>query len=246
MKVGYIKYNGKTSDDVGLRVEHHPHRIIPARKREIVSVPGRSGDLIFEQDAFENYEQSYDVWIDPRRGYYETAKAAAAWLNGAKGYKRLEDENDADTYRLAYFSGSADFDNRLILLGKATLRFNCKPQRWLKKGEGVVNCFASGVDMVPSIQIENPTQFEALPYIKVYANSESDLLYVNDTPCVLREIDEYIELDCELQNAYKSTQNLNSNVYIPEYPKLKPGLNVIKWSAGSEIKLDIIPRWWTL
>lgn len=238
MKIGYIKFNGITSEDVGLRVEHHPHRIIPARKREIVSVPGRSGDLTFDEDAYENYEQTYDVWIDPRKGYYETAQAVAAWLTRAKGYKRLEDENDANTYRLAYFSGNADFDNRLSLLGKATLHFNCKPQRWLKSGEETVSIAASGA------VVSNPTAFAALPYIKVYGSGAGELS-VGQITCTLLAIDEYIELDSDLQNAYKATENKNSTVSIPQFPILQPGDNVITWSGGIT-GVEIVPRWWTL
>lgn len=238
MRVGYIEFNGKTSDEIGLRVEHHPHRIIPARKREIISVPGRSGDLIFEQDAYENYKQPYDVWIDPRYGYYETAQAAAAWLNGAKGYQRLEDENDADTYRLACFSGNADFDNRLNLLGKATVHFTCKPQRWLKSGEAAVSIAASGAVLT------NPTAFAALPYIKVYGSGAGELS-VGSITCTLHDIDEYIELDSDLQNAYKALENKNSTVSIPQFPVLQPGDNVIAWTGGIT-GVEIVPRWWTL
>lgn len=238
MRIGAIWYNGKSSEDVGLRVEHHPHRIIPARKREIVNVPGRSGDLTFDEDAYENYDQAYDVWIDPRRGYYETAQAAAAWLNSAKGYKRLDDENDADTYRLAYYSGNADFDNRLSLLGKATLHFNCKPQRWLKSGEETVSIAASGT------VVSNPTAFAALPYIKVYGSGAGELS-VGQITCTFHDIDEYIELDSDLQNAYKSTENRNGTVSIPQFPVLQPGDNAITWTGGIT-GVEIVPRWWTL
>lgn len=237
--IGAILYNGISSEDVGLRVEHHPHRIIPARKMERVSVPGRNGDLIFVQNAYENYVQPYDVWIDPaRRDYNGIMQAVAGWLNAARQYARLEDENDRDTYRLAYYAGGDEFDNRLILTGKGTLRFYCKPQRWLKSGEESVGLGASGAVLT------NPTAFAALPYIKVYGSGAGELS-VGEITCTLNDIDEYIELDSDLQNAYRGLENKNNTVNIPVFPSLKPGDNAIAWSGGIT-SVEIIPRWWTL
>lgn len=238
MRIGAILYNGISSEDVGLRVEHHPRRIIPAKKREVVTVPGRNGDLVFEQDAYENYVQPYDVWVNPAcKDYYAVLRQVTGWLCAHKSYVRLEDEYDNETFRLAYYVGGDEFDNRLLLTGKGTLRFSCKPQRWLTIGEQLLE---------PELgeSLLNPTAFDALPYIKVYGAGAGELS-VGETTCVLNDIDEYIELDSDLQNAYKGLENKNNTVNIPTFPKLVPGANVITWTGGIT-SVEIIPRWWTI
>ena len=62
-----IWWHGVSGDDVGVVVERYPDVIIPNRKQEKISVPGRSGDLLIQQDAFENVRQSYDIYISADR-----------------------------------------------------------------------------------------------------------------------------------------------------------------------------------
>ena len=77
-----IFWNGKSSDDVRVIVERYPNRMIPARKIETISVPGRNGDLLIVQDAWENYTQSYDIYISAEREKLPLmAHAAARWLS---------------------------------------------------------------------------------------------------------------------------------------------------------------------
>lgn len=238
-EIGAIWFGGVSSEDVGLRMEHHPQRMFPAPKLDRVSIPGRSGELLFPQGAFENYTQSYDVWIEPaRRDYASIAQAVASWLYAKSGYQQLRDETDIDTYRLACCIDSAELDNRLLLTGKGTIRFLCKPQRWLVQGDQVQNFAASGAT------IRSPTQFDALPLITVYGTGAGTLSVGNIT-CTLNEIDGYITLDSDLQNAYKGTANKNNTVSIPTFPRLAPGNNAIAWTGGVT-RVEIIPRWWTI
>lgn len=60
--MSYIEYGGVTSDEIGLTVEHYPNIIHPSRKYDKYNVPGRNGDILIEQDAWNNYTQPYDVY----------------------------------------------------------------------------------------------------------------------------------------------------------------------------------------
>lgn len=50
-----IFWAGRSSDDVHVIVERYPSVTLAARKMDVQSVPGRNGDLIFPQEAFDNY-----------------------------------------------------------------------------------------------------------------------------------------------------------------------------------------------
>lgn len=52
-------------------------------------------------------------------------------------------------------------------------------------------------------------------------------------------------LDCDLQDAYAGTRNLNRYVTAAQFPVLPAGKTEISWSGGvSSVRLT--PNWWTL
>lgn len=234
-----ITWAGKTSEEFRVVVEHYPEYPIPERNVETVSVPGRNGDLHFDGGNYHNYAQRYEIYLSAvKQGLPSVAAAAAAWLLTPKGYQRLEDSYNPDVFRMAYFRGPVDLTNVINKFGRATIEFVCKPQRWLKSGEETVVMSSAGG------MLNNPTAFDALPYIKVYGSGAGELS-VGGVICTLNDIDEYIELDSDLQNAYKGLENKNNTVSIPEFPKLVSGANAVAWSGGIT-GVEIIPRWWTL
>ena len=58
-----ITWNGVNSETIGLHIERAARIIRPRRKADIVSIAGRNGDLVMMQDAWDNYEQPYDIWF---------------------------------------------------------------------------------------------------------------------------------------------------------------------------------------
>ena len=56
---------------------------------------------------------------------------------------------------------------------------------------------------------------------------------------------DYLVIDCDSQNAYKGTQNLNQTVSAPVFPVLGAGETEISFSGGIQ-RVEMIPRWWTV
>lgn len=230
-----ITWNGTTSNSLGIFVEKYPNRVKPAKKVEIVSVPGRNGDLVFETDAYENVPQEYDVFISENRP--ANAADIATWLYAPKGYHRLTDSYDTTHFRLAYYAGETNVENIFNRFGRATLSFICKPQRLLNSGETVTTRTVAG-------NINNPTAFESLPLIKITGSGTVNLNIGGQVVKVVIDNGD-ITLDSETQNAYKGTTNLNAKV-TGAFPKLYAGTNAISWSGGTVTKVEITPRWWEL
>ena len=232
-----IWWHGKSSDDFRVIVERYPSFNIPARKQEKISVPGRNGDLVLQQNAFENIKQRYEVFISAERPKIPTiSHLVAEWLC-VPGYQKLEDSYWLDSYYLAVFSGGMEVENIFNRFGRCTIEFDCKPQRFLKSGERVVEMSVSGKTLV------NEYAFDALPLITVYGTGSGTLTVGSDT-LSLSGISEYITLDSDVQNAYKGVLNQNSKM-TGEFPKLRSGENLIAWT-GDITGVSIIPRWWTL
>ena len=69
--------------------------------------------------------------------------------------------------------------------------------------------------------------------------------YLYNPELFAAQIDGYVVLDSDTQNAYKDTLNKNNTISAPEFPVLQPGNNAIGFSGGVA-KLEITPRWWTV
>lgn len=230
-----IFWNGRSSDEFGLIVEAYPARPVPRRKFTRVSVPGRSGDVIIPEEAFENTTQPYDCYISAeRRGLPIAANTLLNWLC-ASGYQCLEDNYDPDIYRIAQYTGGVDIENTLNMFGRATISFDCQPQRWLKSGEQPRRLAAPGA-------LCNPTGMTAFPLITVHGSGAGSLT-VGGTTMTLSDCNGVV-LDCDSENAYRGTENMNNTVS-GEFPALGAGQTDISWTGGITA-IDIKPRWWSL
>ncbi len=228
-------FDGKSSGDYGIYISGGQTFNAPERDVESIEIPGRNGNLTISRNRFKNIMVPYPVFVHKR--FNENVAAARAWLLGSDGYCRLEDTYHPDQYRMAQFNGPIDFEMRFLnYSGETTLTFNCKPQRWLKTGEQVIQC-SNGDSILNS-------GFPALPLIKV-SGTGGGYLYVGACVVQILSLDEYVILDSETQNAYKGTINKNGTIAAPEFPVLQTGENTIYWGGGITA-VEITPRWWTI
>lgn len=236
--ISIINWAGASSDDLRVRIERYPVRILPERAQTTTEIPGRNGALLYVDGNFKNYEQEYEIFVSAeKQGLVRAARAVAEWLEAPAGYQRLEDSYEPDVYRMAFYEGGQDIESVLNRFGRATIAFNCKPQRFLKSGEVAKSFTAAGT-------LTNMTRFDALPLITVYG-SGAGTLTVNGNTVSISDIDEYVVLDSELMDAYKGAENKNSTVTALEFPILTAGENAISFTGGVA-SVDIVPRWWTI
>ena len=239
MKSKFI-FAGESSADHFLTIEYIPGYSTAERKIETYSVPGRSGDLIFDTGEYGNVIQPYDVWLKAPElnTTHATAREIANWLTGKPGYQRLEDTYDPDVYRMAYYAGPMEFDNFFFKRGRATLEFNCMPQRWLKSGEHP-QAVENGQNLFNSYQ-------PALPLIQITGSSVGTLLIGGYTVGISSIPVDGLTIDCDTQNAYTGQTNQNNLITVPQgFPRLERGDNVINFEDGID-SVTITPRWWCI
>lgn len=238
-----ITWNGVTSDSLGIFVEAAPSYRKPRRKVDKYSIPGRSGDIIRQQDAWENVDQPYKIFAGD--GTQHSVPGAfsdvASWLYGPSGYQRLEDDFDMDHFRLAQFVGPFDVENIMTRVGMATVTFDCKPQRFLTSGETPVTLSLAG-------EITNPTAFTARPLLLVTGGGLAGTVTVNGTVFTISDTTSQIYIDCETMDCYDGSGNNKNNLVsssTSEFATLVPGTNAIGLSGGV-INVQITPRWWEI
>lgn len=231
-----IWWHGVSSDDVNVIVERCPGITIPNRQIERVPIKGRNGDLVISHGAYENVVQPYEIYISaeaPR--LLNMVHRVSEWLM-VKGYQRLEDSYSLDYFRLATYDGGTEIESILGRFGRATINFNCKPQRFLKIGD-VLRTMSKGKILI------NPTPEEAAPLL-VVSGSGSGTVSIGDKTLTLTDCDG-VTIDCDVMQVYRGSENLNSTAS-GDWPKIPGSASVaITWSGGVS-GIAMKPRWWTV
>ena len=234
MEINSITFNGINSLDYGLYVSGDKTFNSAEKDYSKVSVPGRSGDLLFFNKRFKNVNVTYSSIVIS--DYYQNTEKIRSWLMSADGYCRLEDTYHPKEYRMACFAGPIDFTTIMLEAGTTDLIFDCKPQRWLKSGEVPITFVTGNLR-----SLYNPCSFESKPKIRVYGNGR---LQVGTGDLTINQAgDDYIDIDCDLQDCYEDGINRNQNVSITKWPTLTPGNNIVSMES-TITKIEVIPRWW--
>lgn len=237
--MGIITFNGVSSKDLGIQVEHPPGYQTPVKDYDKIHVPGKNGDVIVYKGSYKNVSRSYGIAIgNLERDYTEMANSVSEWLNSTNGYARLEDSYEPEYYRLAIYEESMSLSNLFHHGGRATINFNCKPQRFLKSGD-------HKIIISTNTSLKNPTKFDSLPIITVRGSGSAEL-QIGAYHVSITDIGESIVIDSEIQDCYSGTINKNPYVKLVNgYPKLSQGVNEISFS-GDITEVEVIPKWWTL
>lgn len=235
---------GLSSWDYGIIMTAAPPIVFGQRDTDVIPIAGRSGDLTVDNGRYRNISIPYKCAIlpDSTQSLREAAFGASAILLPSAGYKRLENTYHPDSFRLARISSDISIESIVEQAGNFTLKFDCKPQHFLKSGEYPVAFTAPGT-------LYNTTDFHAKPIITVYGTAAGTVT-VGGVTVEIKSITDQITLDCEIMDAYRNvgeggTENMNGTIYAPDFPELTPGENVVSWTGGIT-GVDIIPRWWTL
>lgn len=256
-------WNGKSSDDFGLYVEHYPNFKFPERRTNFYTVGGRIGDVVQQLPELNNYTQAYDVYISAEtRKLPNAISRICEWLYSAEGYAILEDSYSVGTYRKACFVGGQDIENSFNKFGRATIEFNCKPQRFLRSGDEWIDLLPhhgynkrhtlrGGSDVFPAKPL---LEIEGTGYLYIYLfcdNGKSEGVEFNSVTGVYSYDFETLEhdtlFDWDIEKDFIQTNGI---------PRFSLYNGEIYWSNdrvwGEPTEEDVItklrmkPRWWTL
>ncbi len=235
---GLFVYAGETSADYGMVISEAPAFERSKRKQTIYTVPGRNGAILHQEDAWEDVPRTFNVWVAEERDQdlAELVTAVEGWLNSVKGYQRLEDSFEPDVYRLAYYEGGDSFSNNMTQYGRATIRFICRAERFLKNGE-------QPQTVTNGSKIYNPTRYTSKPLIHLEGSGSVSISIGGKT--MTATVSDYLNIDCETMNAYRLPAENKNNQISGDFPLLTPELNTVALS-GSLSLVTIVPRFFTI
>ena len=159
----YLTFGSANSSTYGVLLSGEGVFNAPKRDVEMISIPGRNGEYALDRGRFENIEVTYPAYNkESTMSSFSTNLANLRnVLSSYKGYQRLEDTFHPDEYRMATFIDGFEANPYMYTTAsEMELKFNCKPQRFLKSGETAVSVANNG-------SINNPTLFESRPLLEV-------------------------------------------------------------------------------
>lgn len=233
--INYFMYGDKSSLDFGVWISGESTYASPEKDVDTVSIPGRNGTLTLDNHRFQNVIIPYNAFIvdDFARNF----DAFKAYLNSRKGYQKLADTYHPDHFRLARFISAIEPEmTQFNRHGKFVVNFDCDPRRFLKDGDRAKNVGNGEV-------LFNPTEFSAKPFIRAYGTGT---FAIGSTAVQITSANEYTDIDCEIQEAYKGNVNCNGNITLTDgkFPEFLSGNNQISFAGIT--RLEITPRWWTI
>lgn len=230
-----LTFNGQDLRAFGLYISGEGTYNAPTRAVEEEIVPGRNGTLIIDGGRFENIEVTYPAFIAD--DFDENIASLRNFLLSTQGYARLSDSYHPDEFRLASFSDgiTVKTSGRYNVQGQFDLAFNCKPQRFLTSGETEQSFTEDG-------SIINPTSMDAKPIIRIIGTGT---VGVGDVQITFDGSSAYVDLDCEIQDAYYGVTNKNSAITLTpnRFPVLGAGATGITVGDGVT-EVIVAPRWW--
>lgn len=253
----YFEFDGNDSRDYGVYINGQGTYNAPERLYNVVSVPGRNGDLIISNNKYENIEVTYPAFISDT--FSDNVASFRSMLLATSGYARLTDSYHTDEFRAAYYQGSFNVDARSRNdAGEFDITFICKPQRFLTSGE-------TSTSITSGDTITNSTLFTALPTIFVAGYGT---LTVGDETIEITDSFDSIVIDSEIMDCYATSQNPTVNSAIVgtavlgystyqdnangavtfssgDFPVLEPGDTTITYDDTITACI-VTPRWWIL
>lgn len=257
--MGTMIFNGISTEDIGVIIQAPPVYEFPTKKYDVIQIIGKNGDIVIDKNSYNNVNREYNLALVFRKSdtFVENVRLIVDWLSSASGYARLEDSYEPNYFRMAMYRSGGQMTN---YYGKATgmiVKFECKPQRFLKSGENSIVFKKSTHGEGVFHKIMNPTKYLALPELSIFNGVETiEIRNGEDVEnpdnitilTITEEITDKVVIDSEIQDAYTESSFINSKIQLTNgFPKLYPGTNWIKFSnATDNSEILLKPRWWVL
>ena len=232
----YFVFDGVDSRSFSIAAFERSTHTGPARVYNSIDIPGKSGSVLVDGRRHPNVSHSYGCII--YKNCSQNLEGFREFLLSRSGYCRLEDSIHPDEFYMACYRESFEpVLDRERSMCKFQLVFERKPQRFLKIGELTTVLTSTG-------SIHNPTRFASQPLLRIRGNGK---VGIGENEITLTDNTSYIDVDCEIMEAFTGTISKNANVSFSQndFPVLHEGVNGITLGSGIT-NVEITPRWYRM
>lgn len=221
--IPFFVFNGVSSKDMGIIVNKLPPISKAEKNYEELEIPGRNGKLFIDKKCYKPFKYEITCTLMPN----SNIRDISAWLDSSG---KLIISTELDKFYEVIIKNQIDFAQAYKVFNEFVIIFEVQPIAFSVEDKKII------VTKQTDITILRAT-YDMKPYIKVNGNGNVTLT-INNKSAILKEIKDYIELDCELEEAYKNNKNCNSSIECEDFPKLIPGKNSINW-IGNVSSIEI-------
>ena len=231
----WFMFKGKKCAELGVYMRSMPTRPHPARKGELMDIPGRDGKLFFDEGAYDR------ILVSLRCATRDNASidAVSAWLTGAGDLVFGDEPNRAYRARITKEFSRSNRNPRLR--GQEfTITFDCVPYRYERAPAAPITC-ASGQ------KITNPGTVASLPLIKVNGSGDGTLMIGGGT-MLFDGLSGAVNVDCDAKIVYTGDGSASSPMLLAtqhatgEWLSIPPGDSFVTYTGGIT-SVVITPRW---
>lgn len=216
--IPFFIFNNINSKDMDIVVTKMPPITKPEMKLEEIIIPGRNGSLyVKDNKKFDTYNP-FIYQIECSLKENTNARKIFEWLNGEG---KLILSKEPDKFYNVLIKSKIDLEQIYKVFNKFSIEFQVQPLAYS------INEKRIKLSETTEMTILDSTYY-IKPYIKILGNGNISLTINNET-MNFKNIDEYIEVDCELEEAFKGNVDCNDKVYSEDFLYLKPGKNIISW-----------------
>ena len=233
-----------------------------------------SNDGVGRYPIYDNVIQEYEIYMDCSSVEWESNIRAFAkqllWPYAScpsgfeihDGYSYLTDSYESTTapcFRMAFFEGPMDIENVLMKFGRATVRFNCKPQRFFYSGLTPIVIQLSTNYYLTNPSITDGQGFQAQPFIDIRIDNSS--ISGNETGFNLKFDNArdyhlgwggawvYIDVSCykwNVQVDFANKPELLEFVNSYEMPSFTSQFRIDPDGSEPVTEVKLYPYWWTV
>ena len=228
----YLIFNGINSKDLGIRIERHNNFSTTQRVVERVKVQGRTGEIIIDDNSYENIIFEYEFILDCKGSDLASkSEQISKWLHNDYTYKTLTFSNSNKVYN-AVVINKIDISRMFKTFGKALVTFEAYEVSSAKE-KNILK-----VD-TEAIYINN-NNMTLKPIIKVIGEGDCSIS-INNQEVKLKDLEGQMVIDCYNLDCYKEEDNklINcNNKMTGMFPKLEVGENKIT-VFNCKVEVDI-------
>lgn len=241
----FFNFNGIDSRDLGIAIKTKRTYDSPERDITEIEVPGRNGNLIFDNGKYKNLPLSYGIRIvAPDYEISPSYSGMAYALNEIKkafksdgNYHILYDSYEPDYFYYACRKGGIRFDVKNPTYADAEINFTCKPHKYRFDGQLTY-------ETTSRITLYNPESEPAFPIIKIYTDGTDATVNCkwDGIDVEILHVRYHAVIDCENM----TIETVGDTPAVANFKKFP----VITTSSTFELlagtKVEIIPRWRTI
>lgn len=244
-----FEFDGKSLSDLGAVIVQRPTLYTPKKDLEFVKLPGKSGDIILDNQRYDNVNFTLPIRSIPafcKYGSKEFAYKLSDWLI-TDGYKVYRDSYNPGYYRKAVVTEISKTVCKFYDVFETNITFNCYPFLFSDRGEITVEKSSSGGSV--NFVLINSEFIDSAPIIQIVPLSSSIevTVTIGQSTVITDEIASAITIDSEEKAIYyTATKNPCNDVVSCLYlPKLTPGENqlVVSGRNNDSFMVKVVPKW---